>query len=161
MREALEDVGLPPDDFAARPPFHLSAGEKRRVALAAALAQRRGIVLLDEPTLGLDLDGIRRLISILERMHARGVAYWVASHDADFVGATCTQTVVLDEGRVVFQGPAEQLWRDAERAAAWGVRLPRESALADRLRSCGVKGLPPRPTPQQIAGSLLALWHRR
>jgi len=161
VREALEDVGLPPETFAARAPFHLSAGEQRRVALAAALAQRRDILLLDEPTLGLDLDGVARLVRILERMHERGVAIWVASHDADLIATTCAQVVVLDAGRIAFQGATDDLWRDPERAAACSVRLPRESALADRLRACGVAGLPPRPSPEQIAATLLAMWHHR
>ena len=161
VHEALQGVGLPPETFAARPPFHLSAGEQRRVALAAAIAQRREILLLDEPTLGLDLEGVARLVRILERMHERGVAVWVASHDADLIASTCTQVVVLDAGRVAFQGAADDLWRDSERAAACGVRLPRESALADRLRACGVEGLPPRPTADQIAGALFGMWHHR
>ena len=161
VHEAMQDVGLPPETFAARTPFHLSAGEQRRVALAAAIAQRRDILLLDEPTLGLDLEGVARLLRILERMHERGVATWVASHDADLVATTCTQVVVLDAGRVAFQGSADDLWRDPERAAACGVRLPRESALADRLRVCGVAGLPPRPSPEQIAATLLGMWHHR
>jgi energy-coupling factor transport system ATP-binding protein len=161
VQEALADVGLPPETFAVRAPFHLSAGEQRRVALAAAIAQRREILLLDEPTLGLDPEGTGRLIRILERMHERGVAIWVASHDADLVATTCTQVVVLDTGRVAFQGATDDLWRDPERAAACGVRLPRESALADRLRACGVAGLPPRPSPEQIAATLLGMWHHR
>ncbi len=160
VEAVLVDVGLEPAEFATRAPFHLSGGEKRRVALAGALAQRRGIVLFDEPTLGLDLDGIERLAAILERMHAGGTAYWLASHDADFVAATCTHAVVLDAGRVAFQGPADDLWADPGLADACGVRLPREAALAQVLKSCGVAGLPARPDVARIADALLSLWHK-
>ncbi|HZM16835.1 MAG TPA: ATP-binding cassette domain-containing protein [Candidatus Krumholzibacteria bacterium] len=160
VEQALEDVGLAAAEFAARPPFHLSGGEKRRVALAGALAQQRGLVLLDEPTLGLDAEGIERLRAILERMHARGVAYCVASHDADFVAATCTRLVVLDAGRVVFQGPTEEFWGDPQLVETCGVRLPRTAALAQTLRGYGVLGLPPQPDLRRIAAALLALWHR-
>ena len=160
VREALEDVGLAPDTFATRSPFRLSAGEKRRVALAGALAQRRGLILLDEPTLGLDAEGIARLVGILERMHVRGVAYWVASHDADFVAATCSHLVVLDRGRVAFQGGAEEFWSDASRVESCGVRLPKEAALAHSLRASGIRGLPARPTLEQLVSVLLDLWHK-
>ncbi len=160
VEEALVDVGLAPAEFAARAPFHLSGGEKRRVALAGALAQRRGIVLFDEPTLGLDFDGVTRLVAILARMHEGGVAYWLASHDADFVAATCTHLIVLDAGRVVSQGPADDFWSDPDLADACGVRLPREAALAQVLKGCGVQGLPARPDVHRIAKALLALWHK-
>ena len=160
VEQALADVGLPASEFAARPPFHLSAGEMRRVALAGALAQQRGVVLLDEPTLGLDAEGVARLVDILGRLHERGVAYCVASHDADFVAATCATLVVLDGGRVAFQGAADNFWRDPDRVDRCGVRLPGEAALAQTLRSCGVQGLPSRPNVHILAGALLALWHK-
>jgi energy-coupling factor transport system ATP-binding protein len=161
VQAALDDVGLPPELFAARTPFHLSAGERRRVALAGALAQRRRLVLLDEPSLGLDGEGTARLVDILERLHAGGVAYWVASHDADFVASTCSRLVVLQSGVVVFDGEADDFWRQPEPAASYGVRRPRESVLADRLRACGAEGLPSRPSAEQLAEALLVLWHRR
>jgi len=158
--EALEDVGLPAETFGARSPFRLSAGEKRRVALAGALAQRRALVFLDEPTLGLDAEGIARLVAILERMHDRGVATWVASHDADFIAATCSHLVVMDRGRVAFQGTVEEFWSDAVRSESCGVRLPKEAALAHFLRACGIQALPARPTLEQIVSVLLDLWHK-
>jgi energy-coupling factor transport system ATP-binding protein len=160
VREALEDVGLPPETFAERSPFRLSAGEKRRVALAGALAQRRSLVLLDEPTLGLDAEGISRLAVILERMHARGVATWIASHDADFVAATCKELVVLERGSVVFRGSVNDFWSDAGRAESCGVRLPRAAALAHSLRACGIQALPAHPSLDQVVSALLDLWHR-
>lgn len=160
VRASLDEVGLPADEFAARTPFHLSAGERRRVALAGALAQGRSILLLDEPTLGLDRDGVGRLADVLGRLHERGVAYWVASHDADFVAATCSRLVVLDSGAVVFDGDAEDFWRQPDRAATSGVPRPRESLVADQLRAFGVRGLPPRPSAQQLAAAMLALWHK-
>ena len=159
VEQALEEVGLAAAEFAARPPFHLSGGEKRRVALAGALAQRRGLVFLDEPTLGLDVEGVERLRIILEAMHARGVAYCLASHDADFVAATCTRLVVLDAGRVVFHGPTDDFWGDPQLVERCGVRLPRTAALAQTLRGYGVLGLPPQPDLRRLAGALLSLWH--
>lgn len=160
VRQALEDVGLPPEDFASRSPFRLSAGEKRRVALAGALAQQRGLVLLDEPTLGLDAEGIARLVAVLARMHTRGVATWVASHDADFVAATCSHLVILERGQIVFQGEAAEFWSDPSRAESHGVHLPREVALARRLHTCGIRGLPSRPSLDQVVAALLGVWHK-
>ncbi len=158
--QALDDVGLDAAAFAERFPFHLSAGEKRRVALAGALAQQRGLVLLDEPTLGLDAEGTARLTGILERLAARGVAYWVASHDSDFVAATCTHVVVLDAGSIAFQGGSEEFWGDPRRVDACGVRLPRLAALRETLRDSGVPNLPPRAELADLVSALLGMWHR-
>lgn len=100
VSSALEAVGLPPQEFADRVPFQLSAGEQRRAALACVLAQRRPAVLLDEPTLGLDHEGTERLVEILAGLHTGNVATWTASHDEDFIARTCDRTVELRRGRV-------------------------------------------------------------
>lgn len=160
VHEALEQVGLPQREFAERAPFHLSGGERRRVALASILAQRRDVVLLDEPTLGLDRDGVRRLEEIMATMHGRGVAYWVASHDTDFVAATCTQLVVLADGEVAYRGPAQSYWADPERAQSHGVRAPRAARLAARLRMHGVGGVGDLPSASELAAALAHVHHK-
>jgi len=138
VRDALDEVGLPEAEFAARAPFRLSGGEMRRAALAGALAQQRPVLLLDEPTLGLDAEGCARLRASLARVHARGVAIWIASHDADFVAAACDRIVALDAGRIAYDGPAAEFWRDASRASRLGVHRPRAAVLADALRASGI-----------------------
>lgn len=138
VQDALDEVGLPAAEFATRTPFHLSGGEMRRVALAGALAQRRPILLLDEPTLGLDAEGCARLRAALARVHARGVALCIASHDADFVAATCDRIVALETGCIAYDGPAADFWRDAARATRLGVHRPRAAVLADALGGCGI-----------------------
>jgi energy-coupling factor transport system ATP-binding protein len=106
VEAALDAVGLPAAQFAERVSFQLSGGEQRRVALACVLAQQRPVVLLDEPTLGLDHDGIERLVGLLDTLHERGVAAWTASHAETFVARTCDRVVVLDQGRVTSDAPA-------------------------------------------------------
>ena len=155
VHAALDEVGLPPAEFAARPPFHLSGGEMRRAALAGALAQERPILLLDEPTLGLDAEGCTRLLASLARVHARGVALWIASHDADFVAATCDRIVALDSGRVAYDGPATAFWADAERAARLGVHLPRVASVALRLRERGFAINAPLPDEDALHAAFL------
>lgn len=119
----------------------------------------RDVVLLDEPTLGLDRDGVSRLEGIMETMHARGVAYWVASHDTDFVAATCTQLVVFGDGSVVYEGPAQAYWADPERAQSHGVRAPRAARLAARLRMPGIGGVGDLPGATEPAAALAHVHH--
>jgi cobalt/nickel transport system ATP-binding protein len=107
VSEALAAVGL--SGFAARLPHHLSTGEKRRVCLAGVLASRPGLLLLDEPSSGLDPRGRRELHGLLLGLAATQV---IASHDLDFVSRLCTRAVVLDRGAIVAQGPIDELLSD-------------------------------------------------
>ena len=96
VREALAAVGLAGRE--ARFPHHLSTGEKRRLGLAGALACRPGLLLLDEPSSGLDPRGRRELATLLGSLPATQV---VASHDLALVERLCTRAIVLDGGRCV------------------------------------------------------------
>lgn len=157
VSQALRDVGLPPQEFATRVPFHLSGGEQRRVALAGALAQRRPLLLLDEPTLGLDRSGVVALQRILAGLRGAGTATWIASHDAEFLGATCDTLVVLEAGRVAYQGPWGEFWEDDERARHLGIRPPRRARLRVALRELGDADLPPHPEESELVAALSRL----
>ncbi len=119
VAEALARVGMTGQE--GRVPFHLSGGEKRRVALAGVLAMRPEVLLLDEPSMFLDPRGRRELITLL-----RGLAgtKMIASHDLDLILATCERVVVLDAGRIVGDGPAGQVLRDAALMEAHGLEVP-------------------------------------
>jgi energy-coupling factor transporter ATP-binding protein EcfA2 len=108
-REALAAVGL--SGFEERFPHHLSTGEKRRLCLAGVLACRPGLLLLDEPSAGLDPRGRRELAELLDGLPATIV---VASHDLSFVERLAPRALVLDRGRVVADGPTAALFADRE-----------------------------------------------
>lgn len=99
-RDALERVGLDPDIFMSRSPFHLSQGEKRLVALASQLALPARLFLLDEPTLFLDGAARSRLVEALDRLVAAGVSLVIASHDTRFVGSRTERCITLANGSV-------------------------------------------------------------
>jgi cobalt/nickel transport system ATP-binding protein len=105
--DALASVGL--SGFESRLPHHLSTGEKRRVCLAGVLASRPGLLLLDEPSSGLDPRGRRELNDLLAGLAATQV---IASHDLDFVSRLCTRAVLLDRGVIVANGPTALLLAD-------------------------------------------------
>jgi energy-coupling factor transporter ATP-binding protein EcfA2 len=109
VRSALEAVRLA--GFEARSPHHLSAGEKRRACVAGALACEPGLLLLDEPSSGLDPRGRRELASLLAGLPASMI---VATHDLGFAADLCTRALVLDQGRVAADGPLESLLRDRD-----------------------------------------------
>lgn len=114
--EALAAVGLTGSDH--RSPHHLSAGEKRRVCLAGVLACRPGLLLLDEPSSGLDPRGRRELVGLLGSLAATQV---IASHDLDFVAKLCTRTVILDRGVIVAQGSTSELLANRDLLRSHGL----------------------------------------
>ena len=107
LASSLRAVGL--DGFEHRSPHHLSAGEKRRACIAGVLACRPGLLLLDEPSSGLDPRGRRELVALLQGLGATQV---VASHDLDFVARLCSRVVILDRGAVVAGGETAALLSD-------------------------------------------------
>jgi len=119
-RDTLERVGLDPERFASRAPETLSGGEARRAAIAGVLAFRPRLVILDEPTLGLDADGVDRFRAVLHGLAKAGAAILIVSHDLALVRAECDRVLVLEDGRVTWEGRAWALgevpgdWNEAE-----------------------------------------------
>ncbi|HEY7428136.1 MAG TPA: energy-coupling factor ABC transporter ATP-binding protein [Gemmataceae bacterium] len=119
VAEALQRVGL--TGLEERVPFHLSGGEKRRVALAGVLAMRPSILLLDEPSMYLDPRGRRELIHLL---HALGGTRLIAAHDLELILQTCSRVLLLDHGRIRADGPARAVLTDAALMEAHGLEVP-------------------------------------
>jgi cobalt/nickel transport system ATP-binding protein len=104
-----------------RPPYRLSAGEKRAVAMATALVLSPDLLLLDEPSSNLDPRGRRRLIELLRAIEPTRV---IATHDLELVVEVCSRAIVLDGGRLVADGPAKDLLNDEALMRAHALERP-------------------------------------
>jgi energy-coupling factor transporter ATP-binding protein EcfA2 len=115
-RHALAKVGLDPDAFADRSPFALSGGQMRRVALAGVLALSSPVLLLDEPSVGLDADGFARLLELVGSVRRTGTAVVIVTHDVRRIAAGADGLVVLSKGRIALcvRNPSQQ---DIDRAS--------------------------------------------
>jgi cobalt/nickel transport system ATP-binding protein len=107
-RDALARVGIGRNLF-AKPPFHLSAGEKRRVAIAGVLVMEPEILLLDEPTTSLDPPGQRALLELLDSLPQSKV---IATHDANFAARLSKRAIFLESGRLIADGDLRTIVRD-------------------------------------------------
>lgn len=119
VHEALAQVHM--EEYARRVSHHLSVGEKKRIALATVLAMQPEVLALDEPSAGLDPRARRTLIHLLSEMPQTML---VATHDLPMVRELFTRTVVMDQGRVVADGPTAQILRDAALLEAHGLEMP-------------------------------------
>lgn len=108
VREVAGQMGL--ERLLDRAPHHLSMGQKRNAAIAAVLAMRPALMLMDEPSSNLDPRWRRRLIKLLSGLE---VTLLIASHDLALVAGVCGRVIVIDEGRVVADGPAGGILSDA------------------------------------------------
>jgi cobalt/nickel transport system ATP-binding protein len=125
---ALASVGLA-EGYRPRIPFHLSAGEKRRVAIAGVMAMRPEIVLMDEPTSDLDPRGRRELARILAELPVTRI---ISSHNLDFVLETCDRVLLLDEGQLRADGPVRRVLADEALMLRHGLEVPAGISAAER-----------------------------
>jgi len=139
VRESLQWVGLDPDRFGSRSPFSLSGGERRRVAIAGVLAMRPQVLILDEPTAGLDPAGRREILARIRELHRKArLTVVLISHSMDDVARLCQRVVVLHQGRVFLDAPVREAFAQADRLRGIGLDVPRATDVLLRLRAAGL-----------------------
>lgn len=155
VRRAMEAVGLGFEQFKDRITFSLSGGQMRRVALAGVLALEPEVLVLDEPTAGLDPQGRRQLYATLRALHANGLTLVIISHNMEELAQVCHRLFVISEGRTVSSGtPAEVFGRPAE-LQRLGLGVPGVAEVIGALREANL--LPPGPTALTVAEAIALL----
>jgi cobalt/nickel transport system ATP-binding protein len=120
VERALSAVGI--SDYADRISHHLSVGEKKRVTLATVLSMDPHILVLDEPSAGLDPRGRRNLIRLLQTFEQHTML--ISTHDMRLAQELCTRTVVIEDGHIVAAGPTESLLKDRDLMEQHGLEMP-------------------------------------
>jgi energy-coupling factor transport system ATP-binding protein len=159
VEEALELVGLPGAEFGERNPFLLSGGQMRRAGLAGVLAMEPAVLVLDEPTAGLDGQGRAELYAVLRRLRAeRRTTIVLVSHDMGEVAELAEQVLVLHQGRLALQGTPRDLFHQAHVLAEWGLDVPDLSQVGAILRQHDL----PLPSEvlslEELAQAILTRW---
>jgi energy-coupling factor transport system ATP-binding protein len=155
VREAMARVGLDFEEMKDRSPFELSGGQMRRVALAGVLAMQPRVLVLDEPTAGLDPRARDFLLGDIKRLNQEGTTVVMISHAMDDVARLATRVAVLEKGRLVMQGSTLEVFSQQERLAAMGLDIPDGFKLARRLRQAGLN-MADHVHPEEIADALAA-----
>ena len=132
VREALERVDLA--DLAEEDPLFLGKGQKQRLAVAAVLAMRPEVIIVDEPTTGQDHRMVSSIMALLEELHDAGGTVLIITHDMTLVANYCQTVTVLRDGRTVFQGTSRELYSSPELLEAAQLRAPQAITLSCELR---------------------------
>ena len=133
---ALNEVGID-ESFYKRSPFELSGGEKRRVAIAGILALEPDILVLDEPTAGLDPEGSQIILNIIKKYHDSGKTIILVTHDMNIVLNHSDNVVVINDGNIAFSGTPSDLF--TQDVAKYSIDVPELFKFAQLLISIGVK----------------------
>ena len=133
VRKAMAAVGLGFEEFKDRLTFKLSGGQMRRVALAGVLALEPEILVLDEPTAGLDPEGRRQLLDHILALHEQGVTLVMISHNMDELAAICHRLYVIAEGRTVMAGNPAHVFGQPDQLRALGLDVPTITAVINAL----------------------------
>ncbi|MBD5530565.1 MAG: energy-coupling factor transporter ATPase [Lachnospiraceae bacterium] len=139
VRQAIEMVGLDYEAVKDRAPFELSGGQKRRVAIAGIIAMRPKMLILDEPTAGLDPFGKEQILNLIKYLKTHcSPTIVVISHDIDEITRFANRIVVFNDSRIVYDEPMQQLFKHSIQLQNMGLDIPRAVKIANALRDRGV-----------------------
>ena len=155
VREAAAFVGLQ-DDQLEKSPFELSGGQKRRVAIAGVIAMEPKVLILDEPTAGLDPVGVESILGNIRDYHqAHNATVILVSHSMEEVARTVDRLVVVNDGKIPFQGTPRQVFQHGDELEAMGLGVPQLTRVFHRLRAMGADVDPSVYTLEQAKAALL------
>ena len=137
--EAMALVGLASEKFAAKSPFELSGGEKRRAALAGIIAMKPKYLVLDEPMAGLDPLGRKAILDTIDNLRASlGCAVLMVSHSMDDMADRAERVAVMNGGRLIMEGKTRDVFAQSELLTSIGLDVPQVSKLGMELRKRGI-----------------------
>lgn len=139
VRKSMADVGLDYDHFSDKSPFELSGGQKRRVAIAGVIAMEPEVLILDEPTAGLDPGGRDEIFDLIRSLHANNnMTVILSSHSMDDMAKLVNTLMVMNKGRLEIMGsPREVFKENADRLRGMGLNIPQVLELAIKLKKAG------------------------
>lgn len=156
VREAAQFVGLS-DETLEKSPFELSGGQKRRVAIAGVIAMEPSVLILDEPTAGLDPVGVENILQNIHDYHtAKNATIIIVSHSMEEVARTVERLVVVDEGKIPFHGSPREVFAHEAELVRMGLGVPQVTRVFHRLRALGMDIDPSVYTIDQAKAAILA-----
>ncbi len=136
--EAINLVGLDYEEISERSPFELSGGQKRRVAIAGVIAMKPEVLILDEPTAGLDPKAHKDVLEMIKKIHeTQNNITILVSHNMNDIAKMVDKVLVMEKGKIVMEGPPRQVFSEAQKLNQMGLALPQASEMMNKLRNRG------------------------
>lgn len=162
VKESLEMVGLDYEEIRGKSPFELSGGQKRRVAIAGVIAMKPEVLILDEPTAGLDPKGRDEILEQILALHAKqGITVILVSHSMEDIARYVRKIFVMDGGSLVLAGDPAEVFSHVEQLEAIGLAAPQVTYVAKALAAKGIDIDPTLYTVENAATRLLELLRRK
>lgn len=157
VHEAASFVGVSESLF-LKSPLEISGGQKRRVAIAGVIAMRPDILVLDEPTAGLDPEGCESILkNISDYRRATGATVILVSHSMEDIARIADRLIVFDNGQIVMDGKPEEVFSHADKLRGIGLDVPVVTDIATRLRELNIDVPPCCYTVEQLRDAILSL----
>ena len=139
VKESMEAVGLNYEQFKDKSPFELSGGQMRRVAIAGVIAMNPEVLILDEPTAGLDPSGRDEIFELIKRLHRENnMTIILSSHSMDDMAKLAKTIIVMNKGKIEFMGSPKEVFKsNTDRLKEIGLDIPQVLELAIKLREQG------------------------
>jgi energy-coupling factor transport system ATP-binding protein len=134
VKRAIESVGLK-TDILDKSPFELSGGQKRRVAIAGVLAMNPKILILDEPTAGLDPRGKDEIFEFISNLHkSLGITVILVSHSMEDIARLVQRVIVISKGKIVMDGSTKEIFSETDKLERVGLSVPQVTLLMKKLK---------------------------
>lgn len=138
VKEAIELVGLNYEEIKDKSPFELSGGQKRRVAIAGVLSMNPEVLILDEPTAGLDPRGRDEILGQIKKLHVdKKITVILVSHSMEDIAKMADRLIVMDKGQVALEGPPQEVFLHDDRLESIGLGVPQITKLTRSMRDKG------------------------
>lgn len=136
VEDALKMVGM--ENYEDKPPHHLSGGQQKRIAIAGIIAMKPELMILDEPTAGLDPDGVEKVLNIMNQLNEEGMTLIISSHDIDMISKYADKIFVLYNGEIIESGNKNKIFSDMELLKKAHLRTPITTEILYNLKESGL-----------------------
>lgn len=136
VEDALKMVGM--ENYEDKTPHHLSGGQQKRIAIAGIIAMKPELMILDEPTAGLDPDGVEKVMNIMNQLNEEGMTLIISSHDIDMISKYADKIFVLYNGEIIESGNKNKIFSDMELLKKAHLRTPITTEILYNLKESGL-----------------------
>lgn len=136
VEDALKMVGM--ENYEDKTPHHLSGGQQKRIAIAGIIAMKPELMILDEPTAGLDPDGVEKVLNIMNQLNEEGMTLIISSHDIDMISKYADKIFVLYNGEIIESGNKNKIFSDMELLKKAHLRTPITTEILYNLKELGL-----------------------